>query len=111
MKPYSKDLRLRVLAACNHGMSRQGSLRDLRRLATHREALPEAASPDRGHRSQAAVGNLGVLYHERRIADDQGRKITRPEGPRAAPERAPLRALYAEHPGLGSEASNRRRRR
>src|SRR5215213_5697233 len=56
MKPYSKDLRIRVLAAVDRGSPRrEGDSRDLRRLGANHQALAEAAPGDRRRRCQAAL--------------------------------------------------------
>jgi hypothetical protein len=49
MKPYSKDLRLRVLAAASidRGMSRKRSGKDLWRLLADHKTLPQKGSTDR----------------------------------------------------------------
>jgi hypothetical protein len=61
MKPYSKDLRLRVLAAVDRGMPREevAETFGLRRLQAHHKALPQAATRDGPRRPQTAFRSAG----------------------------------------------------
>ena len=48
MKPYSKDLRLRVLAAVDSGAAQGGGREDLLGVDAHHKTLAKKASRDRG---------------------------------------------------------------